>query len=291
MSRVYADHGWFTFRDQSSQPPLDLGADTRVGIHLVIHIQAFHIDAQPAAMTPGLLDRPYPDVTNWSQRKVGLRDGLARLCRYLDQNELAATFVVEADAIDEVQAVMSVLAKDRYSIVAGGRHAALLQSAFTDADEEKQYIEEVMARIKGRFDNAVDGWRSPFGVHSPHTLAALAASGVRYTLDLNNDECPYEVTTDAGPMTSLPYQHFAGDLHCLHVAKQPTADYLADLTAGVDWLTQEARSKGVRLLTVPLHPWIIGAPHRFAQLKDTLDNWKGRPGLRFIGARELADGK
>lgn len=291
MSQRYADHDWFQFRPQSFQPALDLGSGIAVGVHLIIHVQAFHIDAKPATMSPGLLDRPYPDVTNWSQRKVGLRDGLARICSYLDANDMSASFVVEADAIPELDAFMSSLSHARHSVIAGGRHAAMVHSTFTSVEEERQYIAEVMAQLRGSFDNVLDGWRSPFGIQSPHTLQALAAAGLQYTFDLNNDDLPYDMTTDSGPLVSVPYQHFAGDLHCLQVAKQPTVDYLGDLNAGVDWLLMESKAKGTRLLTVPLHPWIMGVPHRFAQLRKTMELWAQQPGLRFVGTREIVHAK
>lgn len=216
---------------------------------------------------------------------------MARICRYLDQNDMSASFAVEADTIPELDAFMPALRQMRHSIIAGGRHAAMVHSAFTSVEDEQRYIAQVMAELKDKFDNVLDGWRSPFGIQSPFTLQALAASGLRYTFDLNNDDLPYDMTTDMGPLVSVPYQHFASDLHCLQVAKQPTADYLSDLSAGVDWLLMESKAKGTRLLTLPLHPWVIGVPHRFAELRKTLDKWSQQSGVRFVGTRELVHAK
>lgn len=285
MTNSYFDHTWFGFRPQDAQPRLDFGASAKVAIHFVIHLEAFHLN--PGKPAPSGLTRPYPDVTNWTQRKVGVRDGLARVCELLEEADIAASFVIEADTLDVIAGHKGALNDSRHSIIGGGQHAALLQSEFQTLDEEANYIRAVRSQIESHFDNAIAAWCSPAGAHSPWTLDALAKAGVRYVLDFNNDDAPYGVHTRQGELICLPYQHFASDLHCLHTAKQPTSEYLADLSNGIDWLLMEARKRGPRLLTIPLHPWLIGAPHRFTQFRESVLQWKARPGVVFAGAREV----
>lgn len=285
MTNTYFDHSWFDFRPQSAQPRLDFGSSVEVAIHLVIHLEAFHLNPSKAA--PAGLTRPYPDITNWTQRQVALRDGLARICAMLEETDGAASFVVEADAIDSLSSHMHALNSPRYSVISGGRHAADLHSGFTGLDDEVERVRNVRNKIEANFGNTIAAWCSPAGIHSPDTFEALAKAGVHAVLDLNNDDVPYELETGYGQLLCLPYQQFASDLHCLNTAKQQTGEYLADLSRGVDWLLAEAKHRGPRLLTIPLHPWIIGVPHRFAELQKTVMQWQGLPGVQLVNAETV----
>ncbi|MBN9430092.1 MAG: hypothetical protein J0H09_26675 [Burkholderiales bacterium] len=287
----YADHDWFTFRalrpDRHAELALRWPAPCQVAIHLAVCVQAFVLGAKPPFAVPGMLDRPYPDLSNWTQRKTALREGLARLIDLFDDLAISASFVVEAEALDELQAFLPALRNPRHSVVAGGVHAAALHSAFEDLSAETQAVNEVLNRLRSALNVPISAWRSPSGVYSRHTLDALAASGLQAVLDFNNDELPFAVETRSGSLLALPWQHFASDLHCLFVCKQPLQDYLNDLAQGVQWLKVESARAGPRIMTLPIHPWIMAAPHRFRPFAQMLRQWAAMDGVAFVDVGQM----
>lgn len=288
---AYPDQDRFSFRALPPQGPAHPAARLTVAgdvaLHLAIGLEAFPLGVKPPFAVPGMLDRPYPDLANWSQRKTALREGLARLEDLIESTGIAVSLVVQSDALDELGAFGALLGSARVSIVAGGANAAALHSAFPDAATEAEAVAGVLGRLRDRLGVAVRAWRSPSGVQSPRTFDILAAQSVEAVLDLNNDELPFEIRTAAGPLVALPWQHFSSDLHCLLVCKQPLDDYLYDLTQGLAWLSREARTAGPRIMTLPLHPWIIGAPHRFRAFATALRAWAATPGVTFVNAEML----
>lgn len=291
---AYPDHNLFAFRtlrpDRPSTASIPCAMPGQVAVHLAVCIQDFPLTAKPQFAVPGMLDRPFPDLSNWTQRKTALREGLARLEDLFDELAIPVSLVVESEALDELRPFERLLRNDQHSVVAGGAHAAALQSAFADREAEARAVAGVLERLHDALGFPVDAWRSPSGVHSPHTLEVLAASGVRTVLDLNNDELPFVLETASGSLLALPWQHFSSDLHCLHVCKQRLEDYLHDLTQGVRWLKAEAAQTETRIMTLPIHPWIMAAPHRFRAFGAMLREWSSMPGLNFVNAGRIVAG-
>lgn len=288
---AYPDQDWFSFRALRpavpASPAASLGLACDVAVHLAISLEAFPLGVKPPFAVPGALDRPYPDLANWTQRKVALGEGLARLQDLIEETGIAVSCVVQSDALDELGAFLPFLKSAPVSIIAGGANAAALHSAFADAASEAAAVAGVLAKLRDGLGVPVRAWRSPSGVHSPHTFDSLAAAGLEAVLDLNNDELAFEIRTRSGPLMALPWQHFSSDLHSLIVCKQPLEDYLHDLTQGLSWLRREAGAAGPRIMTLPVHPWIIGAPHRFRAFAGALRAWTALPGAAFVNTDML----
>lgn len=287
MSRPYADHTWFDFRCAASAPILRWDEPVQVAVHLVVALQSFPLAFKPPFPVPGGLERPYPDLSNWSQRKLGQREGLERVLDLLDAIQTAATWVLDAQSCEETSVHHQRLMRSGFSFAASGMNAGLLHSQFTDPDAEASMVRDVLSQIQSGHGFDVQGWRPPSGAHSPATLDVLASSGVDTVLDLNNDEFPYRIQTRSGDLLCVPLQHFASDLHCLHVCKQDTEQYVADIEQAIRWLCSEAQGRGPRMLTLPIHPWILGVPHRFRAFERGLRRWRGMAGVRFVHLNEI----
>lgn len=292
MNNAYLDHDWYQFRAlgplQEERPAMAWPHECKAVIHLAVCLQTFPLALKPPMAFPGMLDRPYPDITNWSQRKVALREGLERLSGLVVDEDLPTTFVVESDALNELAAFMPLLKRSTSSVVAGGVNAATLHSGFLDDATEQAAIASTLRKLGDAVGRPVDAWRSPSGVHSPRTLNLLHSAGVRVILDFNNDELPFGISTKTGPLLGLPWQHFSSDLHCLNTCKQPTSEYLHDLTEGIRWLVDESDRAGIRVQTIPVHPWILCAPHRFRLFAEAVRQWKAIPGVAFLNSDQMA---
>src|SRR5690606_26370730 len=130
------------FRSLADACPFALDAPHRVALAITVVLQRFHIDQQPPFPYAGMLDRPYPDVGNATQREVGLRDGLWRLAEAFDRYACNATFVVARDALDLLGDSIEILSGRRHCVVAGGRHASSLHTSALAVGDERRIIRE-----------------------------------------------------------------------------------------------------------------------------------------------------
>lgn len=286
MTHSYADHPWFAFRDRASTPAPRWDTPRDVSVHLIVSVQAFPLEFKTPFAIPGGLDRPYPDISNWTQRHVGLREGLERVLDLLDDVGLPATFALDADACAETESLHRRLLQPRHGIAAAGQNASCLHAAYSEPEPEAAMVTRSLERLAS-LGFKTRAWHPPAGVHSPRTMDILADSGVRTLLDFNNDEVPFRIRVPQGELLCVPWQHFAGDLHCLQVCRQATPDYIADIGQGIAWLGREAKDRGPRLLTLPIHPWIIGVPHRLREFAAGVRAWAAKPDVRFVSLRDI----
>src|SRR5690606_20517807 len=116
MTHAYADHHWFNFRDRGASAPLQWETPRDVTVHFLLGIQAFPLAFKPAFPIPGGLDRPHPDLLNWTLRKVGLREGRARMLDLFEELDIAATLSIDADALSDIAAFQARIAHPRHSL-------------------------------------------------------------------------------------------------------------------------------------------------------------------------------
>jgi allantoinase len=283
------DHDLFPFRTLNEPAAFRLPGEASIGLAITVVLQKFHLGAKPLFPYPGILDRPYPDVGNGSQRDVGMRDGLHRVLEVLDQHRVPVTFVVEHDALPALSPdALAALRDGRNGVAAGGRHAALLHTAALGAEDERQVIRDARKAVEDAAQRPVQGWRSPGIAQSPSTLRLLAEEGFGYCGDLNNDDRPYEIMTESGSLVSVPMHHFSSDLHALFVGRQNTCEYLEGFEKAVEWLHARNTSRPV-VIPMVIHPWIIGAPHRFRHWSRTLARIAARAEVSAVTGDELAE--
>jgi len=282
------DHDRFPFRTIREQTNFQLPASGRVALNLIVVLQRFHIDAKPAFPFPGMIDRPYPDVGNATQREVGLRSGFWRICELIDDLNIPTTFVVERDALPLLKGE-DILREARHEIVAGGQHAALLHTSAMTEDGERRIIRECRDALTDALSRPVIGWRSPSCAQSSSTLDFLADEGFVYCGDFNNDDRPYALTTrGVNRLIAMPMNHFSSDLHGIVTMKQPTQLYYDAVKKGTRWILGRKNQAPV-ILPLVIHPWISGVPHRIDHLRNLLKEMLAFDGLTTSNSRELAE--
>lgn len=282
------DHDLFPFRTIRDAIPFRLPGDARIALNLIVVLQRFHIDAKPPFPITGMIDRPYPDVGNATQREVGLRSGFWRIRDAIERLGISATFVVEQDALALLEGDLDILRDGRHDVVAGGKHAAKLHTAAMPVDEERELIRGCRDTLARTLAQPIRGWRSPSCAQSPATLDLLAQEGFAYCGDYNNDDRPYVMTSKTAQLVAMPMHHFSSDLHNLIVMKQPTEMFFNSIKQGAQWIL-ERREEPALLLPLVIHPWIIGTPHRFHQFNLFLADLVKLDGLVPINCGRLAE--
>jgi len=225
----------------------------------------------------------YPNTTPamLARGEYGARVGVPRVLDLLKAHALPATFFIPGHTIDSFpEAVASIL--DAGHEVAHHSYAHVDPSSQT-ADEERRDLERALEAFQ-RIGVRPLGYRSPSADLSPATLALLEAYAFRYDSSLMADDFqPYHprigdrvsaqeplVRGRPAQLWELPiafefddWVHFQFNFSPYRNGTSAPSKVLEIWSAEFDWM--HAHVDG-GVLTLTLHPQVIGRGHRLALL-------------------------
>jgi hypothetical protein len=106
--------------------------------------------------------------------------------------------------------------------------------------------------------------------------------------DWPNDEQPYRMKLSSGSLVSLPILLDLDDVVRHHVRHVPIMRYGQLLKEAFDGLRHSGRTSG-RLMTINVHPWLIGQPFRIPYLDDALAYIRGSGDVWNATGGEIVD--
>jgi hypothetical protein len=280
------DHDWFTFRALTSPSPVRLDPGKRLAVTVVVPLQYFPLDAKAPFPVPGALERPYPDIGTFSQREVGLGDGLWRLTDAARRLQVPLSLAVDRQALHRLDDSLDLLRDPTYAVLGGGEHAVCVHASGMDDGAERAIIVNCLSELQAGCGRQIEGWRSPYCSETPRTLSLLAEAGIRYVGDFACDDRPVRLDVDGRPLWALPMNHFYSDLHFIHQCRQSVDDYVAATLAGAAWLAREPMSQG-SVLSLVLHPWLSGVTHRIAAIEGMLKRLCAMPEVQVLTTDQL----
>lgn len=255
-------------------------------IQLVVNLENWRFDE---TMPRKLLTPPHgretvPDVPNFSWAEYGLRSGLPRIIGALDQYGLKATCSINASVVETYPQVADRVLEEGWEFVGHGMHQ---RSLGTDLGEE-EVIAETLRVLREFSGQAVDGWLSPGLRQTYDTPDILKANGVRYCCDWALDDIPSWMTTTSGPLLSIPYSLEINDSVVHAVLHEGSDEMLRRFQATLDLFAEESANQ-CRIITLGLHPHLIGVPHRFVHFRKILEIIAGRSDTKVMLSGEIAD--
>jgi peptidoglycan/xylan/chitin deacetylase (PgdA/CDA1 family) len=144
---------------------------------------------------------------------------------------------------------------------------------------------DTIRRVGGR---DVHGFLAPAISTTETFFDLLPEFGIRYTLDMVCDDQPIPVRVRQGKLISLPYSFEFNDIRAMGARGFPPERYAAMVKAAFDQLYEEGAETGM-VLCMPIHPFVIGQPHRIAALADVLKHVTAREHVWLATAGEIAN--
>jgi peptidoglycan/xylan/chitin deacetylase (PgdA/CDA1 family) len=274
------DHDRYDWSILFRRPRVEWPGGARVALWVVPCLEWFPLDMPSTPFRPpGGLERPYPDYWNYTHRDYGNRVGVFRVMKVLDALGIRATAAVNAAVCERYPAVIEAGKARGWEFVAHGLHMGQMHHAGLAREAEATVVREAVATVRRVTGQPVRGWLSPANSESPQTLDLLAEEGIEYVCDWVNDDMPYPMRVARGRLFSLPYSHEISDTTIIWQSHHTAADFAQQIVDQFDLLYREAARHGGRILTVSLHPWIIGQPHRIRALQRALDHIMARAGV------------
>jgi len=123
-------------------------------------------------------------------------------------------------------------------------------------------------------------------VATEDTVDLLAEAGFLYQSDWSIDDQPFPLRVKSGKLIAMPYPVEINDVTALSFAEAD--DFFEIVKAQFDRLYAEGAESG-RVMTISLHPPLIGQPQRIRYLEKILDYIMGAPGVWQTTGAELAE--
>jgi peptidoglycan/xylan/chitin deacetylase (PgdA/CDA1 family) len=242
-------------------------------VQVVVNVENWRFDA---AMPRKLLTAPHgaestPDVPNFSWAEYGMRCGMPRLFDALGARSLPVGCTLNAAVVETYPRLAEAILRAGWELIGHGLHQKSMQAESSEAD----VIGEALGILQRFGGKPVQGWLGPGLKETPATVDILKAHGLRYCSDWVLDDLPTWMTTQSGPMIAMPYSLELNDSVIHAVNHSPSDEMLTRLKFTLETFDGELAGNP-RVLTIGLHPHLIGVPHRMPTL------------LRMTGA-QIAD--
>jgi peptidoglycan/xylan/chitin deacetylase (PgdA/CDA1 family) len=256
-------------------------------VNPVVNIEYWPFDRQ---MPRGVLPPPHgaqiepPDVPNYSWVEYGMRCGMPRLFDLLRRRGIRATAFLNAQCADVYPSLARATVEAGWELVGHG----WFQRSLKQVEDEEAEIRNCLKRLEDLGKQKVRGWFGAGGGESMHTPDILKRCGLDFIHDWLIDDLPCWMTTTEGPLLCLPYTWELNDVPIWVVQGQSSGELLGRLEATLAVLDRELETQP-RVLTLAMHPHVLGVPHRFYYLEKAFDLLAQRSDTVFVTSSEIAD--
>jgi allantoinase len=269
--------------------PFKWPGNNTLAVWFAPNVEVWHYDsAVGTGITPNPANR-VPDVFNYAWREYGMRVGLWRLADVFDEAGVKATVALNAQVCDVYPKAMDEMKRRGWEFMGHGTTNSTNLAAFDQQpDQERDAIRNILRTIEQASGKRPRGWLGSGLVETYNTLDILAAEGVNYCGDWNNDDQPVPMKVKSGKMFGIPYCNEINDLGVYLRRNWTGEQYLLSVIDQFDTLYADSR-KQPRVLGVPLHPMISGQPLRIKYLQRAIAHMKEHQGVWFATGSEIID--
>lgn len=261
------------------KPAWPNGARIAVGL-------SFDVDNATATLSTGNLD--YEIL---SRGEYGAIDGLPRLLRMLDRQQVPASFFIPAASAVLHPRVISDIqsAKQAHEIgVHGWIHERL--PLLNNEQEEQRLLNlsiETLTKMTGK---RPVGYRAPSWKFSGWTMGQVKAAGFLYDTSLMASDDAYELLLDGTPtgIVELPIERILDDSPYFGGNADGSNPSVGDVYEVFQSEFDVAYEEG-GLFLLTMHPHMMGHRSRAAMLERLVQYIKGKPGVWFATHEQIAN--
>jgi peptidoglycan/xylan/chitin deacetylase (PgdA/CDA1 family) len=221
-----------------------------------------------------------PDLAAAMWGKYGVKAGVWRLLRILDENKVPATFAANARALElDPRAAMQIVRSGHEIAAHSYTQDTIL--AYLGADEERAVVRKTSQVIESVSGQKPKGWISPVLAFTERTQSIVAEEGFLWYGDHNNIDLPFCIAQGGRTVVALPHSDFADH----RVLRANPRDWFEVYKDTFDYLYQ---NESTSYLNVTVHCHFGGRPLMAAQIDRILKYIRGFPGVWLVRHDHLA---
>ena len=235
------------------------------------------------------LARGTPGSEPMSRGQYGAVDGLPRILRVLDKENVPASFFIPAvSAALNPEMIPAIQSKKRHEIgIHGWIHENLVE--LNDQAKEQQLLNQSIDLLTKAMGKRPVGYRAPSWAMSPYTMKQVKDAGFLYDSSLMASDDAYEITLDGQPtgVVELPIERILDDAPYFGAANGslPSPDLVDKIYR--DEFDVAYEEGGLFVLT--MHPFYTGHRSRALWLDKLIAYIKTKPGVWFATHEEVAN--
>ncbi|MDB5698565.1 MAG: polysaccharide deacetylase family protein [Alphaproteobacteria bacterium] len=269
-----------------NRPRWTLPDAAKVALWVIPNIEHFRY-GQPSTTIIPLTAGLVPDVLNHSWRDYGNRVGVWRMMDILQECGVQATAALNAEVTAEYPEIISAGRELGWEWMGHGMTNSTLLAGMAE-DEERAEISNTLRTIAAATGAPPRGWLGPALTETEHTLDLLAEAGVDYVADWVNDEQPYRIATRSRDIYSIPYSIEINDITAFLTLGRSGEEFADMICDQFDVLYEDGATTG-RVMSICLHPFLIGHPHRAKHFKKALKYITAHPGVWSATGSQIID--
>jgi allantoinase len=228
-------------------------------LHPVVNVEHWvYTERMPRVLLPppqGL--DAVPDVPNWSWKEYGWRCGLPRIMDMLRHFGVRATASINGNVCNVYAEMAQAMDTAGWDFMGRG----FVQMPMAMVEDERQVVQDTKATIEAFTGKPMRGWTGP-GLRETFTTAdTLKDLGVEWTCDWVVDDLPVQVETRHGPLVGVPYTLELNDIVVYAIEHHSAPEMYRRLRYSLPVYLDESK-QAPRVLTISVHPYISGVPHR-----------------------------
>jgi allantoinase len=283
-SRVPTEHDRFDYSPIIDRPRLSWPNNARVAVWVIPNIEHFLFDRPSTRLTNLPVN---PDVLNYSWRDYGVRVGIWRMMEVMERYGVKGTVALNSDVCARYPRIIEEGKKLGWEWMGHGNNNSTLFAGQSEA-EERALIKEVVGTITKSVGKAPRGWLSPALSETMRTLDILAENGIEYVGNWVNDDQPYAMRVKKGSMIAMPYSVEINDIPALLDLHQSPETFGQMICDQFDVLYEDGAQTG-RVMSICLHPFLVGYPHRSKYFAKALHHITSRQDVWLTTGSAIVD--
>lgn len=288
----------YPFSAIAKRGPLKWPDNKKVALILTLNLEtwdmtkdtdkAYYAGGPP--ILPDVLPGNVADFPNFTWREYGQRVGIWRLFDAFDKAKVPASCTINAKTALIRPEIARAPQERGWEVLAHNYEQGELLSDFAkDPKKEREIIEATLKVYKEFYGKPARGWLSSSLRGTVNTPGILKEHGLIFYCDVMNDDQPYLIDTDHGPIVSTPYTNEINDFTILTRRGHNTDEFRDILKEELTVLLEEATEQGTgRMMNVGLHPHVSGRAYRVRAVKEFLAYAKTLPGVWFATREQVA---
>jgi len=230
-----------------------------------------------------------PEIRNLAMESMyeyGARVGIWRLMDIFADAQVKPTFYACAVAFEQNPAVAKAAVAAGYEICS---HGYRWEEVFRlTEEEEREHIRLAVASFQKTCGKRPVGWYCRYGPSVRTRRLVVEEGGFLYDCDAYNDDVPYFVEVSGKRHLVVPYTPDINDFCFWNSPGFVQADdFFRYLKESFEVLYAES-AKGPRIMSIGLHPRIIGRAGRVRGLRSFIEHAKQLPDVWFATREEIA---
>jgi len=270
----------------TTRPKLIWPGGARLALWLVPNLEHYEYMPSPVRLRDPWPRMPHPDVLGYSMCDYGSRVGFWRMLDVIDRYAFPCTVSLNLAVYEHFPAIRDACEARGWDTLCHGVYNTQYHWDLTE-DEERTIIADCVATWRRYSGREIKGWLSPANTNTVNTPDLLAEAGILYYCDWFHDDQPFPMRVRSGRLITMPYSmdlndgwNFRGAMEAEEFADQVIAQF--------DRLYEDGAVTG-RVMCLPLHPFVLGQPHRIAHLDRTLKHLRSREDVWITTAGDIAD--